>query len=257
VRDLLDLIFSVGGILLVFLAAALWVARRPASRRARLALVAVAVLYTALSTYVVGHAAGRLLSISRQPFEAADVPAGRTAIVILGSGTVTVRDWGDRQMSVPDFAGAARVLEAARVFRLIDPEYLVSSGGRARPDDRVEAPAIAMRNALLDLEVPPSRVLVQTTSRNTREEAIAVAAMLRLRQIEHVVLVTSADHMRRTLGAFRAVGVNGIPAVAREPFEPKRWSEWIIPGNTGFWKSGAVAHETLGILYYRVRGWYK
>ena len=53
-----------------------------------------------------------------------------TAIVLLGAGGETVVGWEkDRPLSILDLDGAARVLEAARVFRLIDPAWIISSGG--------------------------------------------------------------------------------------------------------------------------------
>jgi hypothetical protein len=60
-------------------------------------------------------------------------------------------------------------------------------------------------------------------------------------------------HMRRSLGAFRAVGVNAVPAIGPDPL-PTRWFRWIAPTDGGLESSGEVVHELLGILYDRLRG---
>ena len=110
--------------------------------------------------------------------------------------------------------------------------------------------------ALIALGVPASKILIETESRNTHDEAVIIAPKLRGLNVEHVVLVTSRDHMRRSLGAFRAVGVRAIPAIAVDPYTPDSWIGWIVPSQLGLWKSATVMHELIGIPHYIARGWY-
>jgi hypothetical protein len=60
--------------------------------------------------------------------------------------------------------------------------------------------------------------------------------------------------MRRSLGAFRAVGVNAVPAMAPDPRLPTRWFWWIVPTTDGLELSGEVGRELGGIPYYWLRG---
>ena len=61
--------------------------------------------------------------------------------------------------------------------------------------------------------------------------------------------------MRRALASFRAVGVDAVPAVARNPFPaPDRPGRWL-PTSEGFGEGAFVAHEVLGLSYYWLRGW--
>ena len=81
--------------------------------------------------------------------------------------------------------------------------------------------------------------------------------IIRKLRADHVVVVTSDFHMRRALGAFRAAGVDAIPAISRDPFPPRFWGDWVMPGERGLVNASAFAHEVLGIAYYRLRGWYR
>lgn len=253
-RALLSFLLSVGGIVISFVAIALWLRSRPESARGRRVLLLVAVAYTLLTIYSVNYAIGRLLFLEYEPL--ASAPPGVTAIVVLASGSFTTRDWSDREYSIVDPVAASRVLEAARVYRMVDTGWIISSGGKLRPDDPHQASGITMRDALVDLGVPASRILVEAISQNTHEEAVAVAPMLRDLKVDQVVLVTSGEHMRRSLGTFRAEGIRALPAVARDPYASYDWDHWLIPSAHGLGKGASVAHELMGIVYYGLRGWY-
>jgi uncharacterized SAM-binding protein YcdF (DUF218 family) len=255
--QLVRFVFSVGGLAVFAVGAVSWLCLRPHSRIARRAAMAVAGFYLLATVYATSFAVCALLTIGFEPLTALDLPPQDTAIVILGAGSYTIRDWSGNEYSTTDGYAASRVLEAVRVFRLIDPAWVISSGGKVRPDDRAIETGLAMRDLLLMLGVPAGRVLTETSSRNTHEEALAVAALLTRLKIGRAVIVTSDFHMRRTLGAFRAAGIHGIPAIVRDPFPPETFWEWIVPGPDALWRSDLMAHEVLGIAYYAARGWYR
>src|SRR6185295_8970327 len=98
---------------------------------------------------------------------------------------------------------------------------------------------ITLRDAMVTLGVPAARLIVETESRDTHDEAVIVAPMLRNLDVEHVVLVTSGTHMRRSLGTFRAQGIRAIPAIARDPLTAIAWSDWVLPSDLGLWKSSS------------------
>lgn len=254
--DLIWFFFSVDGLVVAMLAGALWLRSRPHSLHARRFIFLVAAVYAVLTIYGISEGVGRLLTAGISPLAADDVPPGRTAIVVLGSGGFTARDWANGRYSIVNQIDATRALEAVRVFRLIDAEWIISSGGKSRHDDPHEASGVTLRGALLQLGVPAERLILETASRDTHEESIIVAPMLRELKVQQVVLVTSGSHMRRSLGAFRAQGIRAIPAMARDPYSADSWDEWVLPSSLGLWKSSSVVHETVGLAYYVARGWY-
>jgi uncharacterized SAM-binding protein YcdF (DUF218 family) len=252
--DVVWFVFSTGGLVACMLTAALWVSLSPRSTQARRFLVTLAAFYTLASLYGISYPLGRLLAAGFRPFERSDVGAGPSVIVLLGSGTTTARDWSGNQFSVLDVSGASRVLEAARVYRLVDPPWIISSGGLVDPDDTEQPSGAAMRDALVQLGIPASRILVESRSRTTHEEAVIVAPMLEPLGAEHVILVTSDTHMRRSLGAFRAQGIHAAPAIARPP---EIDVPWVLPSEAGLSETAAAAHEVVGMGYYLLRGWFR
>ena len=250
-------LLSSGGIVLVLVVTAVWMWRRPGSSRARRLLLAAAIVYASLGSYAISHATSRLLVGGLRPMAPGDVPAGPTAIVVLGSGTYTARDWNDDRLPVLDRASAGRVLETIRVFKMTDAAWIIASGGLVRPSQFEEPNGRTMRDMLVRAGVPETRLLLETDSRNTHDEAVIVGRMLGTLNVQHVILVTSETHMRRSLGTFRAQGVRAVPAIAREPPPVMPGMAWIIPSEHGLSLAAAVWHEILGLGYYFIRGWYR
>lgn len=256
--DFVRYLLSVSGVVVAFVVLAIWIARRPASVLARRCLLGCAVVFAAASIYAGQYLVARVIAAGFRPLKPADVAAGRrTAVVVLGGGGYDVEDWSGRTYSVVDFSAATRVLEASRVYKMIDPAFVISSGGNPYLDSSTRPTGETMRGALATLGVPADRIIVETVSRTTRDEAIVVAAILKEQAAEQVVLVTSQTHMRRALGAFRAVGVYPIPAVALEFDRAKTLLQWAMPGEVGLLMASNNAHEILGIVYYWLRGWWK
>jgi uncharacterized SAM-binding protein YcdF (DUF218 family) len=253
--SLVAFVFSPSGILVTFLVGAIWTAARPRSRRAHAFLIITAAGYVLCSTYLVAFGAASLLASGYHRFNRGDAPSGRTAIVVLGSGVDPVFGW-DEVMYLPSPIAASRALETVRVYNMLNPEWLISSGGNVDPDDAAEPSSTNMRELLVRLGVPPRKILLQSTSRDTHEEAVLIASMVRSLGADALVVVTSAVHMRRSLGAFRAAGLNPVPAIAPDPGFRLR-AERFVPGQRGLSLSREVVHEAFGIPYYWVRGWWR
>jgi uncharacterized SAM-binding protein YcdF (DUF218 family) len=257
--DFVGYLVSAGGAVSVFFLIALWTIRSPGSARPRRVLIASALLFTLLSIFGVQFLFARMLSSAFKPFDASQIDARRSAaIVVLGSGSVVAEDWDGRTLSFVDRAAAIRVAEAVRVFRLVDPAIVVSSGGDPHAKRRGARTGETMKDALVGAGVPLERILVETESRTTRDEAVIVAAMLRSRGISQVILVTSGLHMRRALGAFRAEGVHAVPAIAHDfSSDFSSWAFMLIPSKEGLGLASENAHETFALAYYWLRGWWQ
>lgn len=252
---LLRYLLTSGGLLMVTLALVAWRSARPRRRGPKIALALGLLTYLALSNEALAQRGAAWLA---QPFgelTRRDVPPGRTAVVILGSSAFTFTDWNNNRYSVLDLMATERTLEGARVARLLNADWVIASGGHPDPADPDEPSGTVIRKTLLQLGIPDTRILVETESQTTHDEAVIVGRMLKTIGAEHTVLVTSAVHMRRSLGVFRAAGIDAIPAIARVTSHASRSLFRYLPTQAGLDLSELVVHESVGLLYYRLRGW--
>jgi uncharacterized SAM-binding protein YcdF (DUF218 family) len=137
----------------------------------------------------------------------ATLPAA-DAIVVLGG---TVDPPRGRRLEVDLKLGADRVWHAARIYRAGKAPLILLSGG-SEPGLGMMSEAAAMQVFLRDLGVPDAAMLLEERSRNTHENAVDSAEILKARGISRILLVTSALHMRRAVLEFEGQGLTVVPA---------------------------------------------
>ena len=129
-----------------------------------------------------------------------------------------------------DSNGAFRCIHAAEVYRRAGPCPVIVSGGKVSARDPGPATAEAMRDLLIHLGVAPSDIIVESASRTTYENAVNSCELLEDRNLGDVVLVTDAAHMYRSVGCFRALGVDVMPAACNYRATSLKWSaETFLP----------------------------
>jgi len=198
-------------------------------------------------------ARGLVRPLERQ-YEAVAAPEEVGAIVVLGGGThppvpprgfVELNEAGDR------------LVEAARRFRQGHAGLVVATGGRVWGEGVSEAEDMA---AVLDiLGVPGEALLLETTSRNTLQNASRTWELLEPRGVRRILLVTSALHMPRARMAFAGAGFDVLPAPTDHWATQGRgqggpWMLGLLPDAENLAQSTRAIREYLGILYYRLRG---
>lgn len=124
-----------------------------------------------------------------------------------------------------------RVAAAMTLAQTYPNALLVLSGpGQAEVDLALSDPRIS------------GRVRIDSRARTTYENAWFSRDLLKLQKDDCWVVVTSAVHMPRAIGAFTALNVPIFPWPVRDtPATPAELSAWV-------W------HEVLGLLYYRILG---
>lgn len=251
--DFLSALLSVDGLLVGLVSGVVWLWSAPRSRAPRWWLTGLLIVYLPASINGIARLASAPLRDSFHTFRISDAPAEPRAIVVLGAGARTVHGY-EQRIGVMTLVGAARVLEAARVFQLLGGLSVVSSGGAPEGEAMIPESEV-MRRGLLELGVPDSRIVLESESKVTRDEAIFTAQLLRDRGITSCILVTSDTHMRRALGTFRRAGLNAVPAIALDPIgfasRRRRW----VPTQQALEFSQEVLHEYIGLAWYRLRGW--
>jgi uncharacterized SAM-binding protein YcdF (DUF218 family) len=138
---------------------------------------------------------------------------------------------------------ANRIMHALQIYRAGKAPVIVYSGGNADP--------------LVELGVPKTALIVETKSRNTRENAVNTAAIFKARGWRSGILVTSAAHMPRALAAFRRVGLNVVPATTGLRGGTTEFDIHVKfqMSNEALRRTTEAAREMVGLLIYRFLGW--
>jgi uncharacterized SAM-binding protein YcdF (DUF218 family) len=194
---------------------------------ALLALLWLAVAFTPLTSWL---AEGL---VRRDPVEAAD------AVYVFAS---RVQEDGD-----PTTDAMSRLLRGVElVVEGRAPRILVSE---VAPPAGPYAP---LARAWLDAFARRGEVVAVGRIRNTHDEAVAVSRLCRERGWKRVLAVTSPTHSRRAAAALEKEGlvVFAVPSIETR-FDLERLS-WPGDRREGF---SAIAHERIGLVVYRRRGW--
>lgn len=170
----------------------------------------------------------------------------RRAMIVL-SGGISAEEFGEPAMERLSASALARCLGAARVYRDYHGFGRVIISGRD-PDLPPDELAGGMADLLAALGVPRSRILLETESRDTRENAIYATRMVRGLPVDRVVVVTSALHMRRAVHMFERAGLTVIPAPVKVQSLPPVALESLIPSSISLLRSQRAVHELVGLL---------
>lgn len=132
------------------------------------------------------------------------------------------------------------------------PEFeLIFSGGEGRLLKAGVAEAELAKVFYEEQGVDMSRVKLEKDSRNTRENASQVAALLGERCKQPWLLVTSAWHMPRSMAEFDVVGCNVTPyPVDFSTGSSTSMTEYSLAHSLLRWQT--ALHEWLGIGVYRL-----
>ena len=148
------------------------------------------------------------------------------------------------------------VFEAARLFRLLELDWVIASGGGASQDPNARSESDLMREELVRLEVPIDRILLESASRTTGEQVASVARLLDERGlIPPVIVVTTGAHMRRVMKLCRQRQLGAIPSVTpglRYDEGRTGWRRWW-PSLAALTGSHSALYEYLAVIYSRPR----
>ena len=150
-----------------------------------------------------------------------------------------------------------RVLHSARLYNAGKAPVVIVSGGNVFPQREAQPESFYIAELLVEWGVDDDGIVVEGASRNTYENAKETKRILLERDINTVLLVTSAMHMRRALSTFRSAGIDAIPSptdflVARH--DRPAVLEWL-PSADALKTTTVALKEYLGHFVYRWRGW--
>jgi len=233
----------------LFLLVAALAARRRPGRCSALVAAAALVLY-AFSIEPVANRTMRWV-------EASAVSTFRPSItydaVIVLSGQVDAA--ASRATGRAELTGAAdRVLTGFALLREGRARAVLLSGGAVRPQPGEPSEAERLAGELRAWGIAPERIVVEGASQNTHENAVASARVIAARGWKTLLLVTSAAHLPRALGCFRAVGLQPDALPVDRRAGDGRGESWL-PRAHALEQSTQALHELAGRVAYRIAGY--
>ena len=186
-----------------------------------------------------------------QPALAQDFrPAG---IIVLGGAIDQIVGQSRGQVTIAD--SATRLTEGAILARRFPDAPLLYTGGSASLVAEIGSEADDARRLWIDLGVDPSRILIEDKSRNTEENARFTRDLVHPSSDRTFILVTSAYHMPRSVGLFRAAGFTIVP----DPVDYRTSGTWrdLEPARDlvkGLAQFSVALREWIGLVSYRATG---
>ena len=125
-----------------------------------------------------------------------------------------------------------RALAAAELYRQGRVRYIVPSGGvKWDVDGEIISECDYMTRILLSHGVPQEAIIEENEATTTKENmlygAIRINRTLRLDHIEHVVIVTSVTHMKRSLALANALLPRKLSISAYPSYPEMSREEWL------------------------------
>jgi uncharacterized SAM-binding protein YcdF (DUF218 family) len=235
--------FSIGGVLL-------WV--KP--RWGRWWVTAWLLTYWILTTPVGVSMLAWSLDGGYAPLQRAEDASGARAVVLLGGGNGSVRVAG-RGLSLVKRGSALRLLETARVYRLLGDPFVIVSGGLTDRTPGALPESEAYRQAMLELGVPAARIVTESESQNTHEQAMNLKRLLAERRIDRFVMVTSPVHMTRAMETFEAQGLHPIASPAPLYAETDTFDFALLPNDRSLDVGNEAVYEWFARGFYWAEGW--
>ena len=186
-------------------------------------------------------------------FPPAAPPEKVDGIVVLG-GDFQTGIAVSRERVSPGDRGAGRLFAMAELARRYPAAKLVFAGGSGvmtRPENKDARGAAVLLGAI---GVDIARVILEDQSRNTWENALYTRTLVKPKPGENWLLVTSAYHMPRSVGAFRQAGWTVVPYPVDYRTEPRLRFGGAIAFDEGLRLLGLATHEWTGLIAYYALG---
>jgi uncharacterized SAM-binding protein YcdF (DUF218 family) len=174
-------------------------------------------------------------------------------IVVLGGSIDS--DISAARNALETDASSERIFTMLELARRYPQARIVFSGGSANLIENTVAEAPVAGQLLQQFGVAPDRIILESGSRTTAENATMTRDLVAPKPGERWLLVTSAFHMPRSIGVFRAIGfeVEAYPV----DWRTRGWGDVRWPFeklSAGLARTDVAVHEWVGLIAYRLSG---
>jgi len=150
-----------------------------------------------------------------------------------------------------------RITDAIRLYNAGKIKKLLITGGSGRVFDTDFKESVFLRDFLLTIGIPKKDIIIEPESRNTAENAIYTAEILKTKKYDKLLLITSAFHMRRSEACFKKAGLE-TTSYSTDFYDQKHnveFSKIIFPDPDALFGWHLLIKEWVGFISYKVRGY--
>jgi uncharacterized SAM-binding protein YcdF (DUF218 family) len=218
----------------------------------------IRVLVAAVAIYAIGGlsplATAMMLSLE-EPYSAPSVKDIKRLDGIIVLGGMLDPYLSSKRGEIALNEAAERLTETAALAYRFPQARIVFSGGDSGVLYRSTSEASFARQFFTQIGVDPARITLESQSRNTWENAVFTKKLINPKPGERWLLVTSASHMRRAMGCFRAAGFDVTPWPV--DFRTSGPEDLLVlpPGPSDAWnRIDTVTREWVGYVAYALTG---
>ena len=218
----------------------------------RLQIFAIALLIICSNSVITGGVF-KLWEIPATPME--EVSTSRKVGVVL-SGVIKKEKLPHDRVYFSE--GADRIMHAVQLYKEGKIQKIVITGGMGSFSKTPIREAPQLKQVMMMCEVPDQDILIESQSRNTRQNAKFTAAILKENFPEYdYLLITSAFHMRRSLACFEREGIlaTGFSTDFKTGDYPPSLTAYIFPNPNAIFKWHTLVKELIGIVAYKLMGY--
>jgi uncharacterized SAM-binding protein YcdF (DUF218 family) len=183
-----------------------------------------------------------------------NIPLSEVGIVL--TGALSHDPELEEQLHFND--AADRLTEAMVLYREGFIKKILITGGSWAIQDQAFQESEVMKSFLVINDFPEEDIIIESNSRNTHENALYTAKVLKEQNLldRRHLLITSAFHMRRSLGCFAKEEVNVIPyPVDFRSSHVLLDIGWLLPAPGAFSNWNMLIKEWMGIVAYKIAGY--
>ena len=174
--------------------------------------------------------------------------------IVLGGMSVYDQDLDRAQF----YRGVDRLIQTVELYRRGVIKKIIFTGGSGRLLHPEMKEGNYINRYLLYMGIPQKDFLFERESQNTRENALFTKDLLDKENIKgNFLLITSAFHMRRSLGCFNKAGIFAEPYSADRYAGPRKYEfdHLFIPDASIIDSWNYLIHEMAGFITYKIMGY--
>ncbi len=171
--------------------------------------------------------------------------------IVLGGMSVYDADLDRAQF----YRGVDRLIQAIELYKRGKIKKIIFTGGSGRIMHPEMKEGNYINRYLMYMGIPPKDFIIENESQNTHENALFTKKLLDKENIKgDFLLITSAFHMRRSIGCFQKAGIIVTP-YSTDRFSGPRKFEFdylFIPTISVLYNWDTLIHEITGFLTYKI-----